>query len=153
MAKELKNSEIESNYDRNEEFGLSNIPKHFDSVTNESLSKLRHSAIDKVENDTNLKPSALQMALKSVDGQFEEAYSTLEGDYSSRKAKLQDAFIQGVSDLRKAFRNYELQVEEYNIAFQNYSNANKTINGEPLSNTLKFDHDEINRMKEAIKNL
>ena len=151
--KKPSNNEIHSDYDRNEQFDITNIPKHFDSVTNESLARLKRSAMDKVENDTDWKPGALQAALKGVDGQFEEAYSTLEGDYSSRRTKLQAAYTQGISDLRKAFKNYELQVEEHNIAFQNYSDANKAINGSPLSERLRISHDEITKLKEAINNL
>lgn len=153
MRNKISNSEIRSNFNRNESFDISNIPKHFDSVTNESLARLKRSAIEKVENDTALKPSALQAALKSVDGQFEEAYSTLEGDYSARKTKLQAAYTQGISDVRRAFKNFELQVEEHNITFHNYSEANKAINGEPLSDSLLISHDEIKKLKEAIANL
>lgn len=153
MKNKQPESEIRSDYDRNEHFTLNNIPKHFDSVTNESLARLKRSIIEKVENDTSLKPGALQAALKGVDGQFEEAYSTLEGDYSARKTKLQTAYTQGISDVRRAFKNYELQVEEHNIAFRNYSNANKAINGEPLSDRLMISQDEVKKLKEAINNL
>ena len=146
-------SEIRSDFDRDEQFDISNIPKHFDSVTNESLARLKRSVIEKVENDTNLKPSALQAALKGIDGQFEEAYSTLEGDYSARKTKLQSAYTQGISDVRRAFKNFELQAEEHNIAFRDYSESNKAINGDYLSDSLAISRDELKKLKDAINNL
>lgn len=144
---------VGSNYDRNETFTVNNVPEHFDSITNESLSKIKRNAIEKVEKDTNLKPSALQMALKSIDGQFEKAYNTLEGDYSARKAKLQAAYIQGVSDLRKAFKNFELQVATHNIAFENFSAANEAYNGTPLPDDLKYSKEELDNIRNMIKEL
>ena len=149
-----KDTEVESNFDRNEKFDITNIPKSFESVTQTALKNLRKNAVERVEKLTNFDPAALQVTLQSnVDAQFGAAYNTLEGDYGTRRANLEQAYRDGFTELDKFYKEFLLQVANHNIAFKNYSEANEVINGEPMPENLKISDEEMNELATAIKKL
>lgn len=149
-----ENSEIPSNFDRDEEFTIENIPKSFESVTDEALKQLRQNAVERVERLTSFDPAALQVTLQSnIDAQFGSAYNVLEGDYGTRRANLEKAYQDGFAELDKAYKIYKLQVFNHNTAFKKYSEANKVINGEEVPDTLMVSDEEMKELDNAIKNL
>ena len=154
MSKRNKTRKIiRSNFNRNETFTISNVPKHFESVTDESIRDLKARIMTKIEKEMSLDPGALQMGLKSADGRFEEAYSVLEGDYGTRFSNLSSAYTKGISELRNNIKNFERQVAEHNIIFDRYSEANERINGKKLPENLRFSDEEIARLKNALNEL
>lgn len=144
---------LRSEFDQEEDFDIKNVPSHFGSVTNDSLQRLQDSAVDSVEVSTDFKPGALKMALKGVDGLFENAYVILEGDYNTRRNNLNIVYTSSISDLRKNFKTFELQVEEHNVAYDKYSEANAALNGSPLAKSLRFSEEELKKLKDAIDSL
>ena len=144
---------IRSSFNRNEQFTISNVPKHFESVTDESIRELKNRIIAKVEHETSLDPGALQTSLKSVDGRFEEAYSILEGDYGTRLSNLNSAYTKGLAKLRENIRNFELQVADHNTAFDHYLEANEKLNGKKLPATLRYSDEDLQKLKQALREL
>ena len=142
-----------SDFDRNESFGLSNIPKHFESVTDDEMDRIRENVLNEVEEISQFKPGALKDILQSVDGHYSGAYSTLEGDYGKRMSNLDHVRNKGLTKLRKAIKVYDLQVAAHNALFEEYSDAIKNINGEKLPERLKISDGEINEMQSALKGL
>ena len=154
MSKEIKLMKIAgSNFDRNERFGLQNVPKHFESVTDDEIERLKNLVLNETQNISQYKPGALLDILKSVDGHFDSAYSTLEGDYGTRLANLNEVYTRGISQLRHACGAFELQVAEYNIAFENYLEATKNLGNRTLPRNLMIDVEAINRIKQSVKDL
>ena len=154
MMRNKENTEVTSKFDRNEKFTIENIPKSFESVTDEALKQIRRSAVERVERITGFKPSALQVTLQSnVDAQFGTAYNTLEGDYGTRRANLEKAYSDGFAELDRYYKEYKLQVVNHNIAFRQYSKANKVINGEELPDSLCISDAEMKELDDAIKKL
>lgn len=154
MKRHNKDIEINSHFNRDEKFTINNIPKGFKSVTDETLKRLRRSAVERVERITDFKPSTLQITLQNnVDAQFGSAYNVLEGDYGTRRSNLEDVYSDGLADLNKAYKIYQLQVSQHNTAFKRYSAANKVINGEELPESLLISDEEMRKLKVAIEQL
>ncbi len=153
MKKPKEESLVESEFNREEKFDFDNIPEHFDSVTDSALKKIQKSALESVGEVTNFTPGALNNALGSLDGQFNSAFSTLEGDYGKRLENLKSVYKDGLSELRKAFLLYKVQVANYNIALKNYSNANKVINGENLPDYLSISSGDMRKLEKKIEDL
>ena len=142
-----------SNFDRNESFGLGNVPKHFESVTDDEMDRIREVVLNEVEEISQFKPGALKDILQSVDGHYSSAYSTLEGDYGKRISNLDYVRNKGLTKLRKAIKVYDLQAAAHNTLFEEYSAANKVIYGEKLPERLKIENDDLDEMQFAIKEL
>lgn len=154
MSKKIKPLKAAgSNYNRNEKFGLNNVPKHFESVTDEEIGRIKKAVMDEIEKTSQFKPGALKDTLESIDGHFESAYSTLEGDYGARLANLDEIYTRGLTSLRRACDAFALQVVEYNNSFEEYSEANKKIAGEELPKNLMITNDGISAAKQLIERL
>lgn len=156
MKKKVQNGNldgIKSEFDLNETFSLQNVPKNFRSVSIASLKQVSERVLEKIKYDTNFEPGALQMSLKSVDGQFGAAYNILEGDYTTRLANLRKAYNDGMMALKDAIQKYKTQVSDHRIAFNNYSEANKVINGGELPEELLVPKEEYTRRIEAATSL
>ena len=154
MKRNRSDQEVASKFDRDEEFTIENIPRSFESVTDEALKQLRQNAVERVERLAHFNPAVLQVTLQSnVDAQFGTAYNTLEGDYGTRRANLEKAYQDGFAELDKAYKIYKLQVVNHNTAFKHYSEANKIINGEELPNSLMITDKEMKELDEAINHL
>ena len=154
MRKKIKPSfAAGSKFNRNEVFGLKNIPKHFESVTDEEISRIKTSVIEEVSEASHFKPGALQDVLKSVDGHFESAYSTLEGDYGTRRSNLNEVYRKSMTDLQRACDTFALQAAEYNILLEKYSEANEIINGKQLPKNLAITDGDIAEIRQLIEKL
>lgn len=151
MKKKIKPLKVSgSDFDRNEKFGLNNIPKHFDSITDEELDRIKNEVMNEIEQASQFKPGALDDNLKGADGHFESAYNTLEGDYGKRLANLDEVYINGIKGIRLASDAFELQVAEYNLLFEKYSKANLAIEGKELPSKLMIGDDKINEIKQIV---
>lgn len=142
-----------SNFNRNEQFGLNNVPKHFDSVTDEEIERLKNIVMSEIEDASRFKPGALMETLKSVDGHFESAYSTLEGDYGTRLSNLDEVRTRSLTKLRKACDAFELQAAEHNLLFEKYSEASEKIEGKGLPARLMITDDEIDEITSIAKKI
>ena len=154
MSKKIKPLKmLGSNFDRNEKFGLNNVPKHFDSVTDEEVDRLKKSVMDEIEKTSHFKPGSLEDNLRSADGHFESAYNTLEGDYSTRLSNLDDVYTKSITKIRRACDTFELQVAEYNLLFEKFSKANMVINGEELPKKLMIDDSKFEEVKRIVDDI
>lgn len=142
-----------SDFDRNEKFGLSNVPKHFNSVTDDEIDRLKNSVMDEIERTSQFKPGALADVLRSVDGHFESTYSILEGDYGTRLSNLDEVYTRSLTDIRRACDAFALQAVEYNLIFEKYSDANMVINGKKLPKKLMMDDVKIAEIKRIVEDV
>ena len=151
MKKKIKPLKVSgSDFDRNEKFGLNNVPKHFDSITDEELNRIKDEVMNEIEQASRFKPGALEDNLRGADGHFESAYNTLEGDYSTRLANLDEVYTKGITGIRRASDAFELQVAEYNLLFEKYSKANLEIEGKELPSKLMIGDDKLNEIKQIV---
>ncbi len=142
-----------SNFNRNEKFGLNSVPKHFESVTDEEVKRIKTLVMEEIEKTSQFKPGALSDTLKSVDGHFESAYSTLEGDYGTRLSNLDEVYTRSLTKIRRAYDAYILQVAEYNILFEKYLEASRAMDDKELPQNLAVADDSIFELKQIIKEL
>lgn len=146
---------IKSKYKENEKFTFRDAPKNFDSVTNATIRKLNKYCLAK--NDKVFKnefvPGALKAMLQAVAGQFNFAHRRLEGDYANRKGKLEQAYIEGISEIEAQIMDFENQVAVHNILFKQYSEICEKISGEKLSDSLLYEESEVKKMQKKCEKL
>jgi hypothetical protein len=98
-------------------------------------------------------PGALKAMLQAVAGQFNFAHRRLEGDYANRKGKLEQAYIEGISEIEAQIMDFENQVAVHNILFKQYSEICEKISGEKLSNSLLYEESEVKKMQKKCEKL
>lgn len=145
----MREVKIKSKYDEDESFDYKETPKIFKSVTNRTIQRLRNFCLkrNKIESKDEWKAGTLKAMLESVAGRFEPAHQRLVGDYSSRLSNLENAYVSGVADLNAQIIEFESQINEHTILFEEYSRLYKKIIKEDLPADLIFDAKKL----EAIK--
>ena len=151
----MKENKVISAFNSKEKFEIDNIPKHFESVTNASIGRLKASCLKRIEEENNgeYSPAALKASLQSINGKFDTTYATLEGDYGTRRANLKAAYSTGVAELEKDFNDFRLELSEHDRLFKRYSDIANKLEGKPLSDDLVFPKKEIEEMATAINKL
>lgn len=150
----LRNKSI-SSFNENEDFSYDNTPKHFNSVTERYIKKIRKkclSAISRKYSADNYPASAEKAMLQSIYGEFDSAYRILEGDYSSRYTNLKSAYSTGVADVSFRLMNLEESVANHNIAFSEFKKAMKNISTEDYPD-LSYKKEDLEKLKEAVAEL
>lgn len=154
MSKKNKAMKHESsNRSQNEKFGLRNIPKNFELVTDDEVKRIRERVLNESENISHNKPGALDSILGGVDGSFESAYSTLEDNYGKVLGNLSDVRKKGFAVLRQTSDDFALQVAEYNNALQDYLEASRNIGVRGLPESLLISDEEIAEIKQSVNEL
>ena len=141
MVLEMQQVRIKSKYKKNESFEFNDSPKLFESVTNGTIQRMRKYCI--WENDHNnggkYPPNALNSMLQGVLGKFDLLYARLEGDYSSRRSKLDEAYSSGLADVDQSIIAFKAAVVEHDLAFRQYKKAYEKCTGETFDADLCFD--------------
>ena len=140
---------IKSKYDEDEEFDYRDTPKIFRSVTNKTIQKLRAYCLkmNRKESKGEWKSGTLKAMLESVAGRFEPAHQRLVGDYSSRLSNLENAYVAGIADLNAQIIEFESQVNEHTILYEEYSRLYRDFAGEELPANLSFDEEKLKSIK------
>ena len=151
----MREVKIRSKYKENEEFDYRETPKIFRSVTNKTIQKLRTYClmINRIESRDEWKPGTLKAMLESVAGRFEPAHQRLVGDYSSRLSNLENAFVEGIADLNAQIIEFENQVNEHNILFEEYSKLYEDYANESLPADLAFKDKDLDTLKKNCEQL
>ncbi len=151
----MRQVRLRSKYKDNENFDYMNVPKHFASITNRSIERLRRYCVrvNEIENKDRWVPSALESMLISVLGRFDQAHARLEGDYSSRKSNLNNAYVSGVADVEEQLIRLENSIMEHNLLFEEYKQAYENFTGKSMGADLKFDEAETKRLREKFEHL
>lgn len=141
----MREVKIKSKYDENEEFDYRETPKIFRSVTNRTIQKLRSYCLkmNKKESKGEWKEGALKAMLESVAGRFEPAHQRLVGDYSSRLSNLENAYVSGIADLNAQIIEFESQVNNHAILFEEYAGLYYDFTGERLPANLSFEKSKL----------
>lgn len=151
----MRRIKIKSKYNNDESFDYRSVPKHFLSVTDGSLEQLRKYCLrtSEFENNGDWEPSALESMLRGVLGRFDQAHARLEGDYSSRKSNLQNAYISGVAEVEEMLLTLESDIAEHNILFSDYAEAYEKFTGKKIGVNLKYDDSKLTEMKNRFDKL
>lgn len=137
----MRQIRIKSKYKANEEFDYDETPSQFSSITNRTIQNMRRYCLWESKNNSDGKypVNALNSMLQSVVGRFDLLYSKLEGDYSSRRSKLDDAYSRGLADIDEQIIKFKATVAEHDAAFNEYRIAYEKCVGESLDADLSFD--------------
>ncbi|MBO7720518.1 hypothetical protein J6S35_02700 [Candidatus Saccharibacteria bacterium] len=144
-----------SAFNEKEDFSYDSTPKHFNSVTERYIRKIRKkclSAISRKYAKDNYPASAEKAMLQSIYGEFDSAYRILEGDYSSRYTNLKTAYNNGVADVSFRLMNLEESIATHNIAFSEFKKAMSKISSEEYPD-LSYKKEELERLKKAVAEL
>ena len=151
----MREVKIRSKYNENEEFDYRDTPKIFRSVTNKTIQRLRAYCLkmNRKESKDEWKPGTLKAMLESVAGRFEPAHQRLVGDYSSRLSNLENAYVEGIADLNAQIIEFENQVSEHSILFEEYQALYKDYSGESLPSNLAFKEKDLEQIKNDCSRL
>ena len=146
---------IKSKFKRNEQFSLDNIPKHFDSVTDSSIRKVKDycaaSIGRKYHGEYN--PQSLKSMLETIFGEFDYVYAELEGDYQTRLSNLQTAHQEGLADVQADIINFRNQVDQHNDLYERYAIATERVTGRRPSKQLAFRDDQLRQFEAQYEEL
>ena len=150
----MRQFKIKSKY-KDQEFDYLDTPKHFSSITNKSIEKLRLYCLraNEIENKDRWVPSALEAMLVSVLGRFDQAHAVLEGDYSSRKSNLSNAYVSGLADVEEQLINIENDIMSHNLLFEEYKDAYENFTGRKIADDLKMKDSEVKKLREKYEKL
>ena len=151
----MREVKIKSKYDEDEEFDYRETPKIFRSVTNKTIQRLRSYCLrkNKKESKGEWKAGTLKAMLESVAGRFEPAHQRLVGDYASRLSNLENAYVTGVADLSAQIIEFEFQVSDHEILYEEYSRLYKSFSGEDLPANLSFKSKDLEMIKKSCETL
>ena len=144
-----------SNFDREESFDYTDIPHHFDSVSKEGLEKLSEDCSRAIAEDFggNTNPTAIEAIVAVINGKFDDAYATLEGDYNARRTNLETAYSEGKKDLHNQIEDFKLLVDKHNLAYKAYYEALEAATGNHPNTNLYFDNLEMEKIDDGFRSL
>ena len=151
----MRQVRIKSKYSPNEEFDYDESPKLFSSVTNKTIQRMRKYCLWESErtNGGKYPVNALNSMLQSVVGRFDLIYTRLEGDYSSRRSKLDEAYSRGLGDIDQQIIEFKSSIMEHDLAFAEYQKAYQECTGEPLDADLRFDKETLKEIENRFEKL
>lgn len=145
----MREVKIKSKYDEEEAFDYRETPKIFRSVTNKTIQRLRAYCLkmNKKESRGEWKSGTLRAMLESVAGRFEPAHQRLVGDYASRLSNLENAYVAGIADLNAQIIEFESQINDHTILYEEYARRYESFSGEKLPSNLAFDMKKLDAIK------
>lgn len=151
----MRQVRIKSKYNPNEQFEFDESPKLFSSVTNKTIQRMRKYCIWESEqtNGGKYPVNALDDMMRSVVGRFDLLYSRLEGDYSSRRSKLDEAYSRGLGDIDKMIIEFKKTIVDHDMAFKQYKKAYFECTGEELDTDLSFDKKTLSDIEARFEKL
>lgn len=144
-----------SDFDRDEKFDYESIPHHFESVSANGLKEISNECSATIRNKTNgeYKPATERALLQIISGKFDRAYQELEGDYTARKANLENAYSEGIERLDERIAKFKLLVNEHNQAYEQYSESLEQAIGKTPDKNLYFEKSELEAIENNFKKL
>lgn len=151
----MRQIKLKSKYKEDENFDYMSAPKHFESVTNRSIERLRHYCVrmNEEENRGKWVPSALESMLVSVLGRFGIAHAKLEGDFSSRRSNLINEYVAGVADVEERLINLENSILEHNLLFEQYREAYERFTEKTMKGDLRYSEDESKKLRAKFEKI
>lgn len=149
------NRRIKSNFKRNEAFDIETIPKHFESVTNESIHSIKHYCAKVISNKYHgeYQPSSLKSMLETIFGEFDSVYAVVEGDYQTRKMNLQLAEQSGLGNIQADLISFKNQVDDHHQLFERYQEISLKVTGHKISEKLKYSDEKMKDLENSVEKL
>ena len=149
----MKNEKlIKSNFNRNEKFTCKNIPKHFDSITEQSIRNVKKYCAQVVRNKYNSEHTArtLRAMIETIDGNFDQLYAQLEGDYAARIGNLSECKLEQINKTKTNLTNFSLTIVNHNNAFENFKENVETFNGNKVDESLKYPNAKLEKFNSRL---
>ena len=158
----MPSKRIVSKFKRSEKFDYTSVPKHFRSVTDGSIHRVKKycnkTTVAKYARE-GYPPATLEVALEGISDEFYPLYNQLEGDYNTRRSNLEVAYNDGVAAVNLLVANFTGLFATYKDAYRAFNEASIEATGQKISEDLRFDEEklahiekEINKMMEGQKN-
>ena len=146
---------VESDFNRKESFTCENIPKHFDSITETSIRNIKQHCsrviLKKYNNVHNAR--TLKAMINTIDGEFDQLYARLEGDYSARLANLEECREKELRKVRSELTNFEKIVSDHENAFNIFASNVEAFNNDKPSENLRYSHKKIEDFEARLMKL
>lgn len=147
---------VKTDFDPNEQFDYLNPPRHFKSVTDRSIRRLRSRSVKSTlaQYKRGSIPSiAIRAMLEGINGDFNIAYVQVDGDRDARRANLQNAYSDGLADLKVRLMRFKAAVNAHDLLFEKYANALEKATGERPDESLKYGLDEVRKLEKEYEKL
>ena len=145
---------IVSDFNYNEEFDYLNAPKHFKSITDRSIRDIRRRCVrTALQYDGQDSPAALKALLQAINGDFNMAYSQVDGDEDARRANLQAAYTKGLADLGAKILDFRKTVDDHDKLFKKYADAMEQATGDRPDDSLKYGLAEVKELEKEYNEL
>ena len=151
-----KASDVVSDFNRDERFDCENIPKHFDSVTDESIKMIQDNCSETIQDKYKDKYNArsLRAMIETIDGKFDLLYSRLEGDYAARIANLERCRTEEMEKVRSEITSFKSLINDYKCALERYSNNVYAFNGTRITEEgLAYDEEKGKQFEDRYNNI
>lgn len=136
---------IRSAYNKRERFSFDDTPERFESVTKETLNKVKNYCTETIEEKYQGEYDAASLRAKvgTVMGNFDLLTSKLIEDRNSRRGKLKKAQLSGMKKASRRLYRLNRLATEHEIALKRYSNNLKDYDGEELPQELHYSRDRL----------
>lgn len=150
-----KKADVKSAFPKQEEFSYEDVPKYFNSVTEKSLRNIKNYCAQTIRQkyDGEYAPNTLLAMLKTIDGEFEQAYAMLDADYNTRLRGLQIAYQQGLADIQKDLIDFRLHAIAHDNAFHDYNEIHQALTGRELPTDLLYAGSRLGELEHQYKSL
>lgn len=146
---------IASNFNRKEKFDCNNIPKHFDSITETSIRNIKQHCSIVINKKYNGMHNArtLKAMLETIDGEFDQLYACLEGDYSARLANLKECHEKELCKAREELINFDKTISNHEFAYEIFANNVENFSGIRPSESLRYPRKKYEEFELRLKKL
>lgn len=152
----MPNKKIVSKFKRNEVFDYTSVPKHFRSVTDGSIHRVKNYC-NKVTTAKYAKEGypvgTLSVALNGISGEFYPLYVQLQGDYDTRRSNLEMAYGNGIASIDLLVSSFTGLLADYKAKFKAFNEASIEATGEGLDDSLIFDEDKFSHIEKEVKKM
>ena len=152
----MPSKRILSRFKRNESFDYTSVPKHFHSVTDGSIRRVK-----KYCNKTTAAKYAkagypentLEVTLEGISDEFYPLYNILEGDYNTRKSNLEIAYNDGIAEINLLAADFTKLLTEYKSAYKEFNEASIIATGQEIDEQMAFDEEKFNHIEKEINKM
>lgn len=146
---------ISSSFDRDEEFSFENVPKHFESINEDSLKKVKNYCAETISRKYHgeYHPQSLQAMLQTINGEFDLAYTELLGDYLARKNNLRGALANGLADIQNDLMTLQSTINNNNLVYEEFKKCSLELLDHHVSENFRYDESAYTSLQERLNKI
>lgn len=152
----MPSKRIVSRFKRNETFDYTSVPKHFRSVTDGSIHRVKNYC-NKTTAAKYAKagypPAAFEVTLQGISDEFYPLYNQLEGDYNTRRSNLEVAYSDGIAAINLLVAGFTGLLATYKNAYKVFNEASVNATGEELDESLIFDESKFSHIEKEVSKM